>query len=151
MHPRQYHYHTTLFHTSRVRNSGRASAVYCPNGTGIPLQVTAGYYTIGGNETNNRTRTSQKRAEPGYFAEEGRLYRCPPGRYGSSRGLTTECCSGFCPKGHSCPWATATPVPCPFNTYAQAGSITCTRCPNRPPHTVKQESTCRTSRSCCQR
>jgi hypothetical protein len=150
-HPRQYHYHTTLFHTSRVRNSGLASSVYCPNGTGIPLQVSAGYYTSGGNETHNRTRTTQLRAEPGYFAEEGRLYRCPPGRYGSSRGLTTEFCTGFCPKGYSCPWATRDPVPCPFNTYAQAGSMACAQCPNRPAHTVNPDTTCRTSRSCCQK
>ncbi len=146
--PRQYHYHTTRFHTSRVRYSGMASSVYCPNGSAVPLQVTAGYYTIGGNNTHNRTRQSQLRVEAGFFAEAGRKYQCPPGRYGHTRGLTTEFCSGFCPPGFYCPWNTSEPIACAEGTYAQAGSMVCTSCPQRPASTLGPE-TCRTGRHCC--
>ena len=55
--PRQFHYHTTLFHTSRERYSGDPSSVYCPIGTGIPFQVTSGYYTDGGIEASAGTVT----------------------------------------------------------------------------------------------
>jgi hypothetical protein len=146
--PRQYHYHTTLFHTSRERRSGDPSSVYCPNGSSIPIQVTAGYYTQGGNDTTNRTRSEQIKCPTGYFCEEGKIYQCPPGRYGKTRGLTTEFCSGFCPAGFACPWNTSTPIQCKSGQYSQAGSITCTVCPQRPGWSIQEES-CRDSRKCC--
>ena len=146
--PRQYHYHTSTFHTSRVRLSGTPGSVYCPEGSSIPRQVTAGYYTTGGNETTNRTRHSQMRVEPGYFAEQGRKYRCPPGRYGNAYGLSTEFCTGFCPAGFYCPWNTSDPLPCPHGTYTSPGSFACITCPQRPGSMVSA-TTCKTGRHCC--
>ena len=146
--PRQYHYHTTLYHTSRERFSGDPSSVYCPSGTGIPMQVASGYYTEGGDGTTNRTRTTETKCPTGFFCEEGKKYQCPPGRYGNSRGLTTEFCSGFCPGGFTCPWNTSQPIQCVEGEYSQAGSMTCTPCPQRPGWSIRK-STCRTSRSCC--
>lgn len=146
--PRQYHYHTTVFHTSRVRFSGEPSAVYCPAGTGVPIQITEGYYTQGGNDTTNRTRHEQLKCPAGYFCEEGKRYQCPPGRFGETRGLRTEFCTGFCPAGFTCPWNTSTPIECARGQYSQAGSMTCTDCPQRPGWSVREES-CRNARSCC--
>ena len=77
-----------------------------------------GYYTIGGNETTNKTRVSETICETGYFCEQGMKFRCPPGRYGSAKGLTTEFCSGYCPAGHMCGWNTTTPLECKPGYYA---------------------------------
>ena len=97
---------------------------------------------------SNRTRVISEKCPTGHFCEEGKIYRCPPGRYGSTRGLTSEFCTGFCPAGTHCPWNTSTPIKCNVNQYSQAGSMTCTDCPQRPGWSLR-ESTCRTSRACC--
>ncbi|CAN0073404.1 unnamed protein product, partial [Phaeothamnion confervicola] len=81
------------------------AAVYCPGGTALPLPVMAGFYTVGGSN-DGTTRTAQVRCERGYFCDGGIRYPCAPGRFGSSTGLTTPDCSGFCPAGFACPGAT---------------------------------------------
>ena len=145
--PRQYHFHTQTFHTSRKRYSGDPSAFFCPIGSAKPETITAGHYTFGGDDGHNRTRVGQRKAKRGFFAEEGKLYRCPPGRYGHEAGLSTEFCSGFCPAGFYCPWNTSEPLPCAKNHYSVSGSAFCTKCP-LPPHEIDRER-CRTSRNCC--
>ena len=145
--PLHYHYHTQAHTDSRVRWTAESAAVFCPEGSAVPTTVGLGYYTLGGNETTNRTRVYQKLVERGYFAESGRKLRCPPGFYGQRQGLSTQQCSGFCPPGHYCPWATADPIPCPDGTYTSGGAFFCMRCP-RPPGTETM-STCKTGRSCC--
>ena len=57
----------------RVRWTAESAAVFCPEGT-VPTTVGPGYYTLGGNETTNRTRVYQKLVERGYFAESGRKW-----------------------------------------------------------------------------
>jgi hypothetical protein len=145
--PLHYHYHTQYHTDSRTRISAEASAVYCPEGSDVPTTVGPGYYTVGGNEFTNRTRTNQKLVEFGYFAEAGRKLRCPPGTYGGRQGLSTDRCSGFCPAAHYCPWATATPIPCADGHYSAGGTFYCMKC-QRPAHTQTKD-TCKTGRNCC--
>ena len=150
--PRHYHYHISQHHRSRVKSSGEPASVFCPKGSGLPTGVQYGYYTIGGNETTNKTRVSETICETGYFCEQGMKFRCPPGRYGSAKGLTTEFCSGYCPAGHMCGWNTTTPLECKPGYYASGGWSNCSRCGSLAnPRETRTESmqTCRTGRKCC--
>lgn len=72
------------------------SGVFCPEGTGNePVSVSAGYYAVGGDNTN-QTRSAQVKCEPGFYCKHGVKFVCPVGRYGSSPGLKDEYCSGRC-------------------------------------------------------
>jgi hypothetical protein len=62
--------------------SRRDAAVYCPQGTGSkPVDVQAGYYTLGGM-ASNITRDREVQCEPGFYCKRGVKYVCPVGRYG---------------------------------------------------------------------
>jgi len=52
-------------------------------------------------------RTGQKKCEKGYFCYKGAKSKCPPGKYGSTEGLSTSNCTAPCPLGHYCPQGTA--------------------------------------------
>ena len=150
--PRHYHFHLSKHHRSRVISSGQPASVFCPKGSGLPTGVQAGYYTIGGNETTNTTRVDETICETGYFCEQGMKFRCPPGRYGSIQGLTTEYCSGYCPAGHMCGWNTTEPLECKAGYYSSGGWSYCSRCGGLAnPRGTETESkqTCKTGRKCC--
>jgi hypothetical protein len=148
VHPRQYHYHTTIRHPSRHRVPGEASSAYCPAGTGVPLQVPRGWYTIGGENVTNMTRTGARICDTGYFCEGGKKIRCPPGRYGGSLGMTEAHCSGYCPAGFYCPWNTTAPIECPDGTYSSQGFFRCAPCFQKASR-QNQAQTCKTARKCC--
>jgi len=147
-HPRQYHYHTRVRHPSRHRIPGESPSVYCPRGSGVPTQVEMGWYTTGGNETDNMTRSGERKCDPGYFCEGGKKIQCPPGRYGKSYGETSEFCSGYCPAGFYCPWNTTNPIECPLGTYSGHGYFQCMQCKQKSDYHV-QSQTCRNNRKCC--
>lgn len=69
---------------SQVIYSGDAS-VYCPTGSGLPLQVTQGYYTVGGLP---QTRRAQLPCEMGFYCSKGVRLSCPAGTYGSELMLS---------------------------------------------------------------
>ncbi len=146
--PRQYHYHTRVRHPSRHRIPGETSAVYCPRGSGVPTQVEQGWYTTGGNETTNMTRSGERKCDPGYFCEGGKRMQCPPGRYGNVYGETSEFCSGYCPAGSYCPWNTTSPITCPIGTYSSRGYFQCIQCIQKSNNHI-QSQTCRNNRKCC--
>ena len=145
--PRQYHYHTSFHTRSRTRFTGHPASVFCPTGSEVPTSVKVGYYTSGGNNTDNKTRVTQIKCEPGFFCEDGMKFRCPPGHYGKEFGLATEKCSGYCPAGFYCPWNTSTPIECPPRTYSSPGYLACIKCPR--PETIKYVDECRDGRHCC--
>ena len=74
--------------------------VYCPQGSTVPIPVSQGYLSTGGGET---TRESEAIVERGHYASGGIEYRCPPGYYGDSQGLSSRECSGECKEGYYCP------------------------------------------------
>lgn len=81
---------------------------YCPVGSPVPLFVSTGYYSIGGNES---TRVSQQIAPEGHYAHSGLLYVCPAGTYGSVPGLSSSSCSGPCRvPGYYCPVGSISPT-----------------------------------------
>lgn len=74
---------------------------YCPGSSPRPLNVSIGWYTIGGNES---TRIGQAIAPRGYYALKGLLYPCPAGYYGAEEGMSSPQCSGMCfVDGYYCP------------------------------------------------
>ena len=67
---------------SRERQCGNVT-LYCPQGAGGPLQVSLGYYTVGGG---SRTRTGQQVCERGHYCSAGMKYPCPAGTFGNTTG-----------------------------------------------------------------
>ena len=106
--------------------------------------VGSGNFSTGGDSTN-RTRTGQEICRPGYFCSNGIALSCPKGKYGNSYGLSQEVCTDWCPPAKYCPEATAEPIPCPHNHYAQGATWLCSECPA----TRSSELTCQDKRSCC--
>lgn len=81
-----------------------------------------GYYSIGG--LGPSTRTDQLIASEGYFALEGQLFKCPPGTYGNTTGLSSIDCSGVCRPGYYCPAGSTSEeeIPCGSYQYCPKGS-----------------------------
>jgi len=109
------------------------SILYCPSGSGLPSMTDMGFYS---------DVDKQVVCPAGYYCINGRMTACPPGNFGSSVGLYTKECSGFCPAGSYCPSASVKPIACPENHYADQASIKCTLCNSN-------YSVCQTSRNCC--
>ena len=113
---------------------------YCPTGSRAPLLVQEGYYSVnadgydgdGESDLNmgpvkvitnatmavqslaRSTRADQRLCESGYYCLGGLRSMCPPGRYGTSYGLSSSNCSGVCKEGYYCPQGStlATQLPC---------------------------------------
>jgi hypothetical protein len=145
--------------THRLLLRGGPFAVYCPQGSGFPSRVPLGHYSITtpGSAAAlvdpivadaNATRDGVAAAEAGYYAVAGVRHPCAEGRYGNTVALHAKACSGFCPAGHSCPLATAEPVPCPPDSYAPGGNAVCLPCPGAP---RTEPLPCQHARSCCGR
>merc|ERR1719375_2545982 len=83
--------------------------MYCPEGSGEAIQVDRAFYSTGGT---NETRSGQTMCDAGHFCDRGTKYNCPPGRYGSVRGLENGNCSGICPAGFYCPFGSTYPRQC---------------------------------------
>ncbi|KAF4127591.1 hypothetical protein GN958_ATG23220 [Phytophthora infestans] len=114
-----------------------SSVTYCPEGTGNePLFVRSGYFSVltsgmmddGRNATQNDVRICSK----GFYCRQGIRIRCPEGSYGDVEGLTAASCSGWCPAGYFCPYATTEyrANPCPIGTYSSKGAAECIQCPS---------------------
>jgi hypothetical protein len=77
----------------------------CPttNSTGsfIPIQVSAGYYTLGGSQETLRFEAAI--CPVGFYCPgDGRRYLCPAGTYADVEGETSPQCRGFCDRGYFC-------------------------------------------------
>jgi protocatechuate 3,4-dioxygenase beta subunit len=71
--------------TSSVANECGDETVYCPAGSGKPIAVSKGYYSIGGSPS---LRTNQTKCEPGFYCKDGIKLSCPAGSYGSVAGMS---------------------------------------------------------------
>merc|ERR1711988_146647 len=92
------------------------NAVFCPEGTLLPVIAFPGYFTVGNNRT---TRYDQKPCPMGSYCIDGVIYDCPAGRYGRGERLIDPQCTGPCAKGHYCPPGSTTmhEYPCPIGRY----------------------------------
>jgi hypothetical protein len=115
----------------RLLLEGGRSSVWCPQGTGWPVPVPAGHYsvTIATPALGDAVRDGVALAEPGTFAVAGVRRPCGAGLYGNASGLARRSCSGWCPASHACPTGSALPVACAAGSYAPAGSSACITCP----------------------
>lgn len=113
-------------------------SVYCPIGSTLPLPVSVGYYTVGGD---NATRSAQKQCEPGFYCVDGEQFACPPGSFGNISGLSSLVgpifdhinafyCSGLCDAGHYCPFnsTSSTQEKCPAGRYGSSQGLTDNNC-----------------------
>ena len=126
------------------KGSSKSTLYYCPRGSFFPQVVGGGNYTTGGDATNT-TRFDQAVCPPGTFCSDGLSLACPKGKYGSTPGLATQACSGWCTPGHYCTLGTANPIPCPPNHYAGGATSYCSQCPGSRLTPLQ----CNDARSCC--
>jgi hypothetical protein len=128
--------------TSPTQVPCAGTSFFCPGGSADRIAVTDGYYTtsaapIAGDSTHpsarsNRQshfhRTSQDICERGHYCVAGAKFKCPPGVYGSTPGLTSALCTAACPKGHYCPEGSPLPQECPAGTYGASSGLTTAAC-----------------------
>nr|KAE8922691.1 hypothetical protein PF009_g27050 [Phytophthora fragariae] len=154
---------------SRTQNECGNSSVYCPEGTGNePKAVTSGYYSVLTSELavdgRNTTQNDAKICPKGFYCRQGIRIRCPEGTYGDVEGLSAASCSGWCPAGYFCPFATTDYRlnPCLPGTYATKGAAVCMACPSSSqsrasviktfqvlPQEQVEKPPCTTHRECC--
>ncbi|POM78126.1 Hypothetical protein PHPALM_4382 [Phytophthora palmivora] len=154
---------------SRTQNECGSSSVYCPEGTGKePRFVSSGYYSVltSGmvDDGRNATQNDMKICPKGFYCRQGIRIRCPEGTYGDIEGLSAATCSGWCPEGYFCPFATTDYRlnPCLPGTYSTKGATFCIQCPTSSTsraavlktfQLLSKEETdkhpCTTHRECC--
>ncbi|KAE9188581.1 hypothetical protein PF004_g22461 [Phytophthora fragariae] len=154
---------------SRTQNECGNSSVYCPEGTGNePNSVTSGYYSVLTSgmavDGRNATQNDAKICPKGFYCRQGIRIRCPEGTYGDVEGLSAASCSGWCPAGYFCPFATTDYRlnPCLPGTYATKGAAVCMTSPSSSqsrasviktfqvlPQEQVMKPPCTTHRECC--
>jgi hypothetical protein len=92
--------------------------VFCPLGSGAPLPVVPGDYTVGPSEA---TRNSSLSCPSGSYCSSGLRFACPGGRFGCSGRQSESSCDGACAAGFYCG---------PGSTNAQA--MACGGVPSSP-------------------
>ena len=75
-------------------------SVFCPAGSGEPVEADAGYFSLSGSRT---TRSAQQKCPAGSFCRNGIASLCTKGRYGSTVGSSVAECDGPCAPGFFCP------------------------------------------------
>lgn len=98
--------------------------VFCPAGSGAPLPLFDGQDTLTGGvgayyavpspadvtaDDPLAGAVAQNVCPMGHYCQEGKKFACPPGRYGSTKGITTPLCSGVCEAGYYCPAGSVSP------------------------------------------
>ncbi|KAL4094950.1 hypothetical protein PRIC1_010600 [Phytophthora ramorum] len=154
---------------SRTQNECGDSTVFCPEGTGNePSFVLSGYYSVltsgMADDGRNATQNDEKVCPKGFYCRQGIRIRCPEGTYGDIEGLSASSCSGWCPAGYFCPFATTDYRlnPCAPGTYATKGAAVCISCPTSSqsrtsvlktlqllPTEEAEKPPCTTHRECC--
>ena len=109
-------------------------STYCPIGTGAPLSVQKGYYSV---QPENEFppfpgAATEAPCEPGYYCpydvvqdhSTGLRLECPGGRYGDRFSELLPSCTGECEERYYCPSGSTTPqqFPCGEDAFCPAGS-----------------------------
>ena len=133
--------------TSATASPCGGSSVYCPSGASLPINVSAGYYSVG----TVGQRSDQQQCAPGSYCVGGVSIPCPVATFSNTSGATV--CAGVCAAGYSCaPGSSsgtsqecvagaycpggdpAAPILCPVGRYRSstkgAALEDCTLCPS---------------------
>jgi len=97
-------------------------SVYCPIGTHTPVEVPAGFYSVGSELTTGGYIVA---CEPGFFCVGGIKRPCAAGTY-SLNGSPSAECDGLCTPGFWCEEGSFDPEEhfCPGGRYGHAGMTT---------------------------
>jgi len=126
------------------------SHVYCPHGSGAPIPVSPGFYSVGGGSDsldvmvgaeedhheevwlNGARRSHQVQCTPGTYCVMGVRRYCPEGQYGLDYGQQINTCSGQCQPGYYCPKGSTSPeqVACPAGRYGSVEGLGNSQCTN---------------------
>ena len=100
------------------------SSLICPEGSGAPLLVPAGFYS--NTDVLESLRSAMTKCEKGAFCPgDGKRYLCPAGRFADEEGAYSAMCLGPCAPGYFCPpgSASAKQEPCGGSAvYCPTGS-----------------------------
>lgn len=77
--------------------------IYCPVGSSRQLNVDEGYYSMDSRYEEGGGFGSQALCPSGSFCQSGVRKLCPGGRYGATKQMTNESCTGVCKAGWYCP------------------------------------------------
>lgn len=95
-----------------------SGGVYCPQGSGVPLPVSPGFYSTPGG-------ADQLPCPKGSWCRNGLRALCMAGVYGETEGLATQSCTGKCRQGYFCPPGSVSALQTPCGGpqfYCPAGS-----------------------------
>ena len=114
--------------TSPTEHACGGDEFYCPAGSGSPIKVKPGYYSVGG--ANATVRPKQDACEPGTYCTGGIRFDCPAGTYGRTARLQTPACSGKASRGHYTPPASVSPteIPCPAGRFGATKGLGSSAC-----------------------
>lgn len=100
------------------------AGLICPEGSGAPLLVPAGFYSV--EDVSESLRSAMTKCEVGkYCPGDGKRYLCPAGRFADREGTYSDSCLGPCAPGYYCPpgSASAKQEPCGGSAvYCPTGS-----------------------------
>lgn len=77
------------------------------------------------------TNLTLRECPSGHYCQQGtkQAHRCPPGKYFSGKGATTEADCLTCPAGKYCPEGSAEPLTCTGGHYCEQGAHAQITCP----------------------
>ena len=122
-------YYCGLGSTSSTQSMCGDTSVYCPEGSGQPVKIPAGWIGVLANHTESAivdglrlyATSSITKSPLGSYSTDGVIIPCPPGRYGNTEGLQTSFCTSLCVPGSYCPSGSIQPYPCPIGSYCPDG------------------------------
>jgi hypothetical protein len=105
----------------------KPNAVFCVEGSSVPLVAHPGFSTIRGDLT---TREDEVPCPRGAYCSDGIVHDCPAGRYGITERLADAACSGPCQKGYYCPPGSTSrnEIPCPKGRYGDREGLASLLC-----------------------
>lgn len=86
--------------TSSSENKCGNHAVWCPEGSELPLIVPAGFL---GQGSTKETQVALTKCPLGSYCVDGVAILCPAGKFGNASSLVGAACSGQCQAGYFCP------------------------------------------------
>ena len=100
---------------------------FCPPGSAVPRLVDDAFYTLPESPDKSK-RTSQAICPSSEYCNDGLRFKCPPGVYGNTSGLTNSDCTNLCPPGFYCLEGSVNPTRCPAGRYGSSFGLNTSDC-----------------------